>query len=350
MAFRGGEKRHLKDLATAAGVSLATVDRVLNGRKGVNPRTRRHVLDVARRESFLTAAEADDLGRASPANIAILLPAGTNPYLRELGDRVRARIASARATDPTLRCFFIDSFQADALAASLRHHSAWADGIAFFGIDHPTVREAAAEVQAGGTRLVTLISGLQQMQDLQCVGVDSFAAGRTAGMLIARLTRTDKGAVALVAGSRHYLAHAEREDGFRSALKDMAAQLTVVGLHEGHDDAGANYRYTLGLLDRHPDLRGIYNVGGSSSGIARALAERNRRDVILIGHGLSADTRRALMDGTMDVVFDLDIDVLLDRAIDCLLRPDRPPRPPKLDIFFRENMGCRTAASRTCAK
>lgn len=48
---------------------------------------------------------------------------------------------------------------------------------------------------------------------------------------------------------------------------------------------------------------GLYNVGGSSDGIARALRERGRgQDVLFIGHGLTANTRSLLVENTMDVV------------------------------------------------
>ena len=35
-----------------------------------------------------------------------------------------------------------------------------------------------------------------------------------------------------------------------------------VGLREGRDDAERNYRQTRMLLGQHPDLAGIYNIGG----------------------------------------------------------------------------------------
>lgn len=87
-------------------------------------------------------------------------------------------------------------------------------------------------------------------------------------------------------------------------IDEMFPGLCLVGLREGRDDAGENYRHTLALLDQQSDLLGIYNVGGSSGGITRALRERAREDVVFVGHGLTADTRRALLDGTMDAVFD----------------------------------------------
>ncbi|WP_172327948.1 LacI family DNA-binding transcriptional regulator [Mangrovicoccus sp. HB161399] len=333
-----GARPQQADVAARAGVSLATVDRVLNRRKGVKERTRRRVLEAARELGFLAAGEEAELEGARPPNIVVLLPAGTNPYLRLLGGRLRALAERRGSNDPVLRCFFIESFDARALAAALRRNAGWADGIAFFAIEHPVVREAAAELAAAGTRLVTIVSDLGSLPGIPHVGMDNRAAGRTAGLLIGRLAQRREGAVALVAGSRHYRAHSEREAGFLSIREELFPQLRLVGLREGHDDAGENYRHTLALLGQAPDLAGIYNVGGSSGGITRALKERGREDVVLIGHGLTADTRRAVLEGTMDAIFDQDPDMLLSRAIDCIAAPGGAPKPLKLDIYFAENL------------
>ena len=116
--------------------------------------------------------------------------------------------------------------------------------------------------------------------------------GRTAGYLIAPLHRAARRRkVAMIAGSLSYRAHEEREMGFLHVFEEMFPAIEVVGLREGHDDAGKNYRQTRALLDQHPDLAGIYNIGGAADGVARALKEGGRANVVFIGHGLTPDTR-----------------------------------------------------------
>lgn len=328
----------MTDIAEVAGVSLATVDRVINRRKGVKERTRHHVLAVAAELGYMTGEEAETAAAGRPMNIAVLLPAGTNPYLRLLGDRVRARLEKGGAGEPNLRCLFIKSFHAGDLAEALLRQSGWADAIAFFAIEHPEVREAAARVSAAGVKLVTIVSGIGSGNEIDFVGLDNRAVGRTAGLLLGRLSGGGSGSVALVAGSRHYRAHSDREAGFLSILEEMFPDKRVVGMREGHDDAAENYRHTQTLLEQCPDLVGIYNVGGSSGGITRALVEAGRQDIVFIGHGLTPDTRKALIDGTMDAVFDLDPDTLIDRSIARLRGEDSTRQSLKLDIFFRENL------------
>lgn len=335
----------LNDVAAAARVSLATVDRVMNRRKGVKARTVERVLAAAVGLGYLSGEERDLLSAPRPAHVAFLLPMGGNPYLKLLGEKVRDVAETGRRDASPVRCFFIESFNAAAIAAALRLHSKWADGIAFMAIDHPLVREAAEEVSAAGTRLVTIVSDMIHPAREAYVGLDNHAAGRTAAYLLGRFCGSREGSVALVAGSRTYRTHSERELGFLGLLEETYPRLRVVGMREGHDDRNENYRHTLSLIDQNPDLVGIYNVGGSSDGIARALRERGKGDsVVFIGHGLTADTRRFLIEGTMDAVINSDPDQVIARALEqfSMSAPMNAAGlacpPLSMEIIFRENI------------
>lgn len=336
----------MADVAQAANVSLATVDRVLNRRKGVKSRTVERVLEAALALGYLSQSQHERLAKPRPPNVAFLLPMGTNPYLRLLGEKVRAFADTRSREDAPVRCFFIESFDAAALASAIRRHSRWADGIAFMAIDHPLVREAAEEVSAGGTRLVSIVSDLPDPSREAYVGLDNRAAGRTAALLIGRFCSPATGSVALVAGSRTYRAHSEREVGFLGLIEEAYPGLRVIGMREGHDDRNENYRHTLSLIEQNPDLIGIYNVGGSSDGIARALAERSKAGrIVFIGHGLTSDTRQMLIDGTMDAVINSDPDAIIGETLSRFLEPSqhagglaRHHPQVKMEIILRENL------------
>jgi LacI family transcriptional regulator len=116
-------------------------------------------------------------------------------------------------------------------------------------------------------------------------------------------------------------------------------------LREGHDDEGRNYRQTKILLGQYPDLAGIYNIGGGSEGIAKALKEaRCQNQVVLVGHGLTPETRALLIDGTMDAVITQNPQnaMLSCVAIFANLRVGRPPllgiEPPRSEIILRESL------------
>src|ERR1700744_4793926 len=81
-------RARIPDIARAAGVSTATVDRVLNGREGVRAITAQRVLQVAAQLGYLPAPDVPAAPVSKPMRIAFLLPAGTNRYLHMLGDYI----------------------------------------------------------------------------------------------------------------------------------------------------------------------------------------------------------------------------------------------------------------------
>lgn len=296
----------IPDIARLAGVSTATVDRVLNQRPGVRTATVERVMRAAVELDYVPAATAAAGALpAAPAamRLSFLLPAGNNRFIRMLGDMVG--YAEEHWTPFNVRCRaeFIASFDPQELAAALRRHGKRSDGIAVMALEHPAVREAVSELAERGVPVITLISDLSNSPRAAYIGLDNRAAGRTAGYLIGRFIGAREAKVALIAGSLSYRAHEEREAGFLHVIDELFRPLQVVGLREGHDDAEQNYRQTRALLEQHPDLAGIYNIGGASDGVARALKEAGRdQKVVFIGHGLTPDTRALLIDGSMDAV------------------------------------------------
>ncbi|HSV18357.1 MAG TPA: LacI family DNA-binding transcriptional regulator [Casimicrobiaceae bacterium] len=296
-------RARVPDVAREAGVSTATVDRVLNGRPGVRHATVQKVLKAAARLEYLPEEDFAARTAPPPLRVVFLLPAGTNRYLHMLGDTVTYVEDAWAPFNVRCRAHYIDSFDAHVLADALLRHGRNADGIAFMGLEDPLVREAVETLADRGVPVVTLISDLSHSRRIGYVGLDNRAAGRTAGHLIGRFIGPRSGKVAMIAGSLSYRGHEEREMGFLHIMREMFPELEVVGVREGRDDAEQNYRLARNLLDQHPGLIGLYNIGGASDGIGRALKEAGRgHKVVFVGHGLTPDTRALLIDGTMDAV------------------------------------------------
>jgi len=293
----------VSDVARAAGVSTATVDRVLNGRPNVRPITVQRVMKAAAALEYLPDADLHAAIKPKPLRLVYLLPAGTNRVLRMLADAVEYSEDRLAPFNVECRSEFIKSFNPEALASSLVRLGKSVDGIAFMAIEHPLVREAVNALAEKGVPTVTLISDLSASRRRAYIGLDNRAAGRTAGYLLGRFVGNRPGELALVAGSLSYRAHEERQAGFLHIIKEMFPKLNVVGLLEGQDDPEKNYYQTHNLLEQFPDLLGIYNVGGASDGVGRAIKDAGRaQKIVFVGHGLTPDTRAMLIDGTMDAV------------------------------------------------
>jgi LacI family transcriptional regulator len=344
-AARGGRPARLADVARLAGVSTATVDRVLHGRANVRSATAQRVLKAAAELQYLPE---NDLLRAlqpAPMELAFVLPAGTNRYLQMLGDYVGYAQETLAPFNVHCRAHFVDSFEPATLARGLLRHGRGVAGLAFMAIEHPLVREAVATLHARGVHVLTLISDLPGSQRAAYVGLDNRAAGRTAGLLIGRFLGARGGKVAMIAGSLSYRGHEEREIGFLNLMKDEFPALQVIGAREGRDDAETNYRQARVLLEQHADLVGLYNIGGASDGVGRALKDTGRdRKVVFVGHGLTPDTRALLVDGTMDAVITQHQQTMIHNSVRIFanLRDGRPANAGvervRIDIVLRENL------------
>lgn len=335
----------IPDIAEAAGVSTATVDRVLHGRLPVRPATAQRVLKAAAELQYLPDAQLWRSLRPAPMELAFLLPAGTNRYLRMLGDSIAGAGEAMAPYHVRCRVHYIDSFDPARVAAALRRHGRRAQGLAFMALEHPRVREAVDELSARGVHVLTLISDLAQSRRVAYVGIDNRAAGRTAALLIGRFLGARQGSVAMIAGSLAYRGHEEREMGFLRLMQEEFPALKVVGVREGRDDADTNYRLALALLKQHPDLVGLYNIGGGAEGVGRALQERRReRHTVFVAHGLTPDTRALLIDGTLDAVLNQHPQTVLLNAVRTFtnLRDARSANAGveavRISIVLRENL------------
>jgi len=301
-------RARVADIAAAAGVSTATVDRVLNQRPGVRPATLQQVLKAAAALDYLPESDLYKAMQPRPMQLVFLLPPRSNRYMQMLGDYIGFAEEQLAPFNVRCKCHHIEGFNPRVLAQRLLHHGRQADGVAFMALEHPLVREAVNTLAAQGVHLVTLISDLANARRAAYIGMDNRTAGRTAGYLLARFLGAQLASgrptkIAMIAGSLAYRGHEEREMGFQHVLEELCPQVQVVGLREGHDDADTNYKQARLLLDQHPDLAGMYNIGGASDGVGRALKETGRdQKVVFIGHGLTPDTRGLLIDGTMDAV------------------------------------------------
>ncbi|WP_102958575.1 LacI family DNA-binding transcriptional regulator [Mangrovicella endophytica] len=336
----------LSEIAREAGVSAATVDRVLNERQGVKARTRDHVLGVARRLGYVSDTEGGEAGGGRPAaksvRLDIVLPSGTNTFIANLANSITQLAAERPEAD--LRLHLMEGFDPLALASHLESLAADSRGVGLVGLDHPAVREAVRALEAAGVPVVTLVSDISHAPRAGYVGIDNRAAGRLAGYLLGRLHGRRPAKVALFAGSFAYRGHEEREMGFRHILAEEFPEFEIVAHTESRDDWERTYTEATRILSETPDLAGIYNIGAGNRGIARALEEAGRaRSVLFVGHEVTEFSRRFLLSGTMDVAIDQNPRVEAREAIDRLLGAAKGQRQftsflVRMQAVFKENI------------
>lgn len=327
----------VEEIARIAGVSKATVDRVLNNRPGVQQHTRLHVLKVMEELSGETSHEVTRRLRLDFA-----LPGGRNAFIADLAQQIENQAALRGDVEVHIHRF--ESIDPERIAATLDSLGGVTDGVGLIGLDSPLVRESVRRLIASGVTVLTLVSDISHVGRVSYVGIDNRAAGRLAGYLIGRFLPGAKGKVALVSGALAYRGHEEREMGFRHIFRERFPDMEIVAPPEIREDPDRAYEEVSLLLDQHADLLAIYCIGAGGEGIGRALVEKGRaKSVVFIGHDLTDFTRTFLLDGVMDAVIDQNARVEARDAIDRLVRSitgetDIPQATVRIQSVFSENI------------
>jgi LacI family transcriptional regulator len=332
------------DVARQAGVSLATVDRVLNGRPGVRPTTAEKVETAIAALDFRRDLSASLLARARDLRVHFILPDGKNEFMVNLGAAISRRARDGQAERLHLEISRIKAMDAEALATKLHQlDRKTCDCAVIVATEDDAVRRAVDAATRRGIAVMTLVSDLPNSARKLFIGIDNVAAGRTAASLMGRFCRSGK--VALIAGSLGLRDHRERLEGFGQVMAAEFPRIELIGPSEAHDDRQETERLARALLAAHPDLKGIYNLGAGNAGLIAAIEGSGRAGKVhVIAHELSEPTYAGLKSGTLDVVLDQNPDgetraaVAAARALALGQDGDHHAEPIEIGIFLRDNL------------
>lgn len=285
----------LKDVAEKAGVSIATVDRVLNARGRVKEVTAQLVRSVA-----------EDLGyedRVYDGDFVfnVLLHDPDHLYYRDLGQAILSEAERLGRDGLKVNIHYLLDTEDRAVAARIDELAADADGIAGVFVQNRFVLESLSRVIETGKPLVTLLTDIRHPRRFAYVGLDNRTTGRTAGYILGRLIRRSSGLILVTTETMNFLGLEEREMGLRSVLMERFPHLQMSSVIEtGISRDTMVQRVAERVAD--PEVVGVYNVGGRNSVIAEAIRASGRSpgDVVFVGSELTDVSRKLLIEGRMD--------------------------------------------------
>lgn len=263
----------LKEIADLAGVSRGTVDRVLNHRGSVNPKTAEKVLNIAQALNYQPNRAGTALAaQKKKYKIGVILFGRNNPFFDEVMRGVHAKsdeLKSYGITTMVRRVDFDVRAQLDAIDELAAEGM---NGLVLAPQNDKAICERINELAESGIPVVTVNTDIDGSQRMAYVGSDYFHGGCIAAGLFA-LSSTDEISLGIITGSDRVLCHTERIRGLQHTLSDSYPHIHVNGILENHDDEIESYTVTKQLLATHPDTGALFFTAAGIYGGCKAVSE-----------------------------------------------------------------------------
>lgn len=333
-----------QDVAKEAGVSLATVDRVLNNRKGVRQATIQRVTSAMDRLNFVRDQAAANLARRRTYRFTFIVPAGETAFFSDIRSEIEAAKFHALKERIELNMVAVPPLDPQAIVDAIEGMGDdIGDGVALVAVESQIVRDAIDKLRQRGVRVVSFISDIPNSRREHFVGIDNVAAGRVAASLLKRFIAPRSGDVAVVAGSGTLRDHVERRMGFEQVMRTECPNLNVLPWIEGEELAGIVEKKLTRLFDENQNIVGLYSLGGGTRGVIDAI-EAADQEMSVVTTEVSEHTRAALMSGTVDAVLVQDsshevrsaIRVLKALADDSAINEKQ--ERIRIEVFVRDNL------------
>lgn len=203
----------LQDVAQRAGVSEATVSRVVNARPGVGERTRTAVLDVLAEMGY----EPVSLRRADrQRTIGLVVPELDNPIFPAFAQAIEAQLAKAGCLT-VLGCAGRNgSAEADYLATLVDHN---VDGIIVVSGQHAILDGSHEMYRAASDKSIPMVFVNGAVEGL-CVPSVSADEAEAAHLAIRHLVDLGHRCIGFLSGPPNHLGVRRRAGGFENALGD----------------------------------------------------------------------------------------------------------------------------------
>ena len=312
----------IRDLAAAADVSVATVNRVLSGSLSVKAATMQRVKEAAAEIGFygLGAIESRVAAARAKYKFGFVLHQSSRAFYKNLAHALSQAAERVENAQIEVQIAFIEDLSPQNIATKMLELADTSDAIGVVAAVHPIVTQAIETLEARGTPVFALISQLATTGRVHYIGCDGWKIGRTAAWAFDHLCK-QHGKLGILVGNPRYRCQEMNESGFRSYFREHANSFSLLEPLLTFESSAVAQEMTEKLLRDNPDLRGLYVAGGGISGAIAALRSTGMAgQVALVGYEIMDVTREALLDGTMTFAIAHPLPRLADAALSGMMR------------------------------
>lgn len=288
---------------------------------------------------------AANLSRQRTYKLAFLIPGGRNAFFNSVRSLLNHLAQHLRADQIDIRVIELDAFDPNSLTQCL-----WTlldgeyGGVAIVGLQDASICEPLQRLRDQGVAVVSLVSDLPLPHRAAYVGIDNVVAGRTAARMVGIFHAQQTGCVQVLAGSLDAQDHKDRLAGFRDVLSKDFPFIDVLEPKMTRDNANEVQAALLDTLAAKSSVTAVYNVGAGNAGLVAALEQCPRPTrFFCVVHELVSHSRKALLDGHIDLVIDQRPHAEVNRALNILKSlidaRELPPAPELVPaIYVRDNL------------
>jgi len=317
----------ISDLAKAAGVSVATVDRVLNGRHRVREETARRVYEAANAIGYhamglLRQRVFEDLPQY---RLGFSFQRPNQAFYQNFAREIEAACQACTTARIVPQIEFIHAQTPAGMAEMLKLLSARNQALAVVAPDYPATTTLVEDLKNRGIPLFSLLSDFAIDMRQGYIGLNNMKVGRTAAWMIARSARRP-GKVAIFVGSHRFHGHELREIGFRSFFREKGEGFEVLDPLVNLDTSEITHEATANLLAQHPDLVGLYVAGGGMEGAISAVREEGYAGKVqLVVNELTPESRAGLADDVVTMAISTPLPLLCRELVSLMVTAIEKP-------------------------
>lgn len=288
-----------KEIAHQAGLSLATVDRVLHGRDNVRLVT----ADRVRTAAAELARQYDASHLHSPKVTLDIVMQAPDRFSSAVRAAFDAELPLMRPATFRARFHFAEVLEQHDLVALLRAIARrGTQGIVLKVPATPEVETCLAELATRKIPIITYVTDVAHPLRLAYVGMQNNRAGATAAYLLARMAQSQPSCVLVTMSSQLFEGEEARRMGFVDYLTKSAPQMAIVIVSESFGVNRPTGVVIRQALEDHPEISSVYSIGGGNRAILAAFADAGRAIDVFAAHDLDRTNTELLKSGQVSFV------------------------------------------------
>ena len=285
-------------IASLAGVSRGTVDRVLNNRSYVKADVRERVLKIARETGYVSPREVHQReagGGVKPLRLGVLLP--NWGYGHQFLEEVQRGITDAQEELEDARVEIIVQQCRTDMQSSL---AKYVDELKETTAQKASIERELMTMKEEGIAVVTFNSDLPGSGRLLFVGEDIKQSGRLAAQTLSKCIRPGE-QILVALGNRKFDGHRLRLAGFEERMGELGFPKEDLFIAETFNDYSTTLHVVSEAIRLHPQLRGIYMANLSVTACAEVVRAYNMGGQIhVVCHDINDGIRQLMRAGLID--------------------------------------------------